>query len=620
MLQVENLTKSFGDLLLFDEVSFSVDDGEKVGLIAPNGTGKTTLLRILMGDDVPDDGRIIFSKDMTVAYLPQRPEILPEHTILEACLDNNDHQTELIRRWKEALQHNDNEAMTELSPQIDSLNLWSFEHKVSEVLGKLGLVDIDRTCKSLSGGETKRIALARLLIKEPNLLILDEPTNHLDLDAIEWLEDYLTRSQMGLLLVTHDRYFLDRICTRIIEIDQKKIYSYNGNYNYYLEKRDERLSSQEQSVLKAKNLMRKELDWIRRQPQARGTKAKYRIDAFAELKQKASEKRQEVSIDLSNHTATYIGKKIFEAYDVSKSFGNKKIVDRFNYIFARYDKVGIVGPNGVGKSTFLKLLLGIEQPDSGYFEIGETVRFGYYSQEMPPFDPQKRVIDIITDIADEITYPGGQRISASQLLTRFLFEPDKQYNFVGKLSGGEMRRLYLCTVLIGAPNFLVLDEPTNDLDIVTLNVLEEYISEFKGCVLIVSHDRYFMDKVAEHIFVFKGEGIIKDFPGSYSQWRIHDEFETLEKSKAEASIQTAKSYKPERREKKKLSYKEQKEYDANNQQIKKLEIEKADLESKLSSGSLRGEALMEASTRIGEVNDEMDLLTLRQLELEDTLS
>lgn len=623
MLQVENLSKSFGELKLLESVSFSIENGEKVGLIAPNGNGKTTLLKMLTGELQPDEGRIVYSSDMRIAYLEQQPYINPKHTIIEACLDGDDALSQLLQQWELAVQKGDGEAMGKLSERMDSMQAWSVEHNVAEILGKLGITDIHRPCQKLSGGEAKRIALARVLIQEPNLLIFDEPTNHLDLDSIEWLEDYLSQAHMGLLLVTHDRYFLDRVCSRIIEIDDLSLYSYQGNYHYYVEKREERLAAREASVGKARNLMRKELDWIRRQPQARGTKAKYRIEAFEKLKLQAQSGNIQTEIDLSKHQSTYLGKKIFEAKNVSKRFGEKVILDNFCYTFSRYDKVGIIGPNGVGKTTFLKLLLGLEQPDNGCFDIGETVRFGYYRQEMPPFDPGKRVIDTITDIADTIIYPDGGSISASQLLNRFLFPPHKQYSPICKLSGGELRRLYLCTVLISAPNFLILDEPTNDLDIVTLNVLEDYLSEFTGCVLVVSHDRFFMDKIVSHLFYFEGNGCIKDFPGNYSQWRLLKEFRESESVVSTNSDKqtTAKEEKkkPVQREKYKLSFKEQKEYDNNKNRIEELEKEQKELEKILSSGTLQDIELREQSIRIGKIMEEMELLIFRQLELEDSI-
>ncbi|MDY6122048.1 MAG: ABC-F family ATP-binding cassette domain-containing protein [Porphyromonas sp.] len=621
MLQVENLSKSFGELRLLEHVSFGIEDGEKVGLIAPNGSGKTTLLRMLVGEQIPDEGRITYSSDMRVAYLEQYPHIDPAHTILEACLAGDDPLSLLLREWQRAVLIEDNEQMLKLSERMDALQAWDAEHRVREILGKLGLTNVNGSCEKLSGGEAKRIAIAKVLIREPNLLIFDEPTNHLDLDTIEWLEDYLTQTRMGLLLVTHDRYFLDRVCSRIIEIDDRSIYSYQGNYHYYIEKRDERITAQEASVMKARNLMRKELDWIRRQPQARGTKAKYRIEAFEKLRQQAQQSTLQDKVDLNSHKASYVGKKIFEAKNVSKRYGDKIILQNFNYTFSRYDKVGIVGSNGIGKTSFLKLLLGIEQPDEGFIDVGETVRFGYYRQEMPPFDPNKRVIDIITDIADTIVYPDGMSISASQLLTRFLFPPHRQYSPISNLSGGELRRLYLCTILISAPNFLVLDEPTNDLDIITLNVLEDYLSDFAGCVLIVSHDRYFMDKVASHLFCFEGNGLIRDFPGSYSQWRLRKEFEEannkidpLDSQRKEGKTKTV------RKEKKKLSYKEQLEYDNNVLRLDQLEAEQGRIEKELSSGLLAGIELQQKSMRVGQIIEEMDLIVLRQLELEDSIT
>lgn len=626
MLQVENLTKSYGDRLLFSDLSFAIERGQKVGLVAPNGTGKSTLMKILLGTETPDSGSITYERDLRYAFLPQQPELLQSGTILEACFSSFDPVAQLTLKWETAVLSGDSKAMEALLSEMDAQGAWDYEQRAKEILGALGIQDLKRSVKNLSGGEAKRVALAGTLLSQPDLLFLDEPTNHLDLRSIEWLENYLSRSTIGLLLITHDRYFLDRICNQIIEIDGGKLYRYKGNYNEYLSKREERHEQEEQSRVRAMNLYRKELDWMRRQPQARGTKAQYRIDAFHELEQKIKPARKQGDLDLGQ-SSSYIGKKIFEAHGVSKRYGDKIILQDFHYIFSRYDKVGIIGENGVGKTTFLRMLLGEEAPDSGNFDIGETVRFGYYSQHMPPFAPDKRVIDIVQDLADQFVLPSGssgqtERISATQILTRFLFPPDRQYTTISKLSGGELRRLYLCTILVKQPNFLILDEPTNDLDLLTLQVLEEYLQEFKGCVLIVSHDRFFMDKVVEHLLSFEGQGVVRDFPGNYSLYRSYQaEKERLEREAAQRT-ESKKLEVPARVERgksrpAKLTYAEKKELEEITNVIATYEEEKRKLEESLSSGSLGHIELQQASQRIGELIDEMDLLTLRQLELEE---
>jgi ATP-binding cassette subfamily F protein uup len=482
-LQVSNLTKSFGDLLLLENISFGITERQRIGLIAKNGAGKTTLLNILAGKEDYDSGEVVYRRDLRIAYLDQNPDYPKGLTVLQAC-----------------------------SPSSENEVL-----KITQMLFKLNITDLNQQIEELSGGQLKRVALANVLIKEPDLLILDEPTNHLDLEMTEWLEEFLSRSNISILMVTHDRYFLDRVCTEIIEIDNKQLYQYKGNYNYYLEKRQERIENQNMELDRANNLFKKELEWMRRQPQARATKAKARIDSFYELEKKVQQQRTQGNVNL-DVKASYIGNKIFEAKNISKHFDSVQITENFNYIFARYEKMGIVGNNGTGKSTFIKMLIGEEKPDSGFFDIGETVNFGYYSQDGLQFDEKMKVIDVVQNIAEVIDLGGGRKLTASQFLQHFLFTPEKQHNFVHKLSGGEKRRLYLCTVLIKNPNFLVLDEPTNDLDIITLNVLEEYLSTFKGCVIVISHDRYFMDKVVDHLLVFKGQGNIKDFPVNYTKY------------------------------------------------------------------------------------------------------
>ena len=627
MLQVDQLAKSFGDRLLFSDVTFGIERGQKIGLIAPNGSGKSTLLRILLGQEEADSGNVTYERDIRQAYLPQLPDLPEGGTILEACFNRFDPVAQLTLQWEQAVESEDHAAMERLLPEMEAQGGWSYEQRAKEILGALGIQDHHRPITRLSGGERKRIALASTLISQPDLLFLDEPTNHLDLKSIEWLEGYLTRSTMGLLLITHDRYFLDRVCNEILELDGGQAYRYRGNYDYYLNKRQERHEAEDQARERVLNLYRRELDWMRRQPQARGTKAQYRIDAFHELEKKTQARQRTEQVDLSGAKGGYIGKKIFEAKHVSKRFGDKVILEDFNYIFARHDKVGIIGENGVGKTTFLRMLLGEVAPDSGSFDIGTTVRFGYYSQTAPDFDPKKRVIDIVQDIADDFVLPQGsniERISASQILTRFLFPPERQYTPVEKLSGGELRRLYLCTILVTSPNFLILDEPTNDLDILTLQALEEYLADFAGCVLIVSHDRFFMDKVTEHLFCFEGQGQVRDFPGSYTLYREVREAEERERAGLEqAKRKTSEPTSPPRTSTNRparLSYAEKKELEHILAQIPKLEQEKAELEEKLSTGMLAHDALMQTSERIGQLIDEMDELTLRQLELEEKAS
>ncbi|WP_299320880.1 ABC-F family ATP-binding cassette domain-containing protein [uncultured Porphyromonas sp.] len=625
MLQVDQLTKSFGDRVLFSDLSFSIERGQKVGLIAPNGTGKSTLMRILLGLEPQDSGTVIYERDLRRAYLPQLPELTQQGTILEACFSPYDPVAQLTLSWERAVAEGDSRRMEELLPEMEAQGAWDYEQRAKEILGALGLHELTKPITKLSGGEAKRVALAGALISQPDLLLLDEPTNHLDLASIEWLEDYLSRSTMGLLLITHDRYFLDRVCNQIIELDAGTLYRYKGNYDYYLAKRQERHEQAEALRQRALNLYRRELEWMRRQPQARGTKAQYRIDAFHALEQQTRTPRQEGAIALGESGAGYIGKKIFEAQHVSKRFGDKVILEDFNYIFSRYDKVGIVGENGVGKTSFLRMLLGELAPDAGAFDIGETVRFGYYSQQPPAFAPERRVIDIVQDLAENFTLPAGsgvERLSASQILTRFLFPPERQYTPVEKLSGGELRRLYLCTVLVTCPNFLILDEPTNDLDILTLQALEEYLQDFAGCVLIVSHDRFFMDKVTEHLLCFEGAGKVRDFPGNYTQYRAFkaaEERRAVEQAQAEA--QKAAAAAPASRgaspRAARLSYAERKELEQIEQQLRSLDEERASLEAQLATGTLEHQALMKASERIGAIIELQDELTLRQLELEE---
>lgn len=621
-LQVDKLTKSFGDLVLFEDITFGVAQGQKIGLIAKNGTGKTTLLNIIAGKEGYDSGEVVFRKDLRVGYLEQAPSYPEDLTVLEACFFSENETVRTIAEYEAAISREDHSGLERILERMDALKAWDYEQRAKQILGKLNIHRLDQKVGELSGGQLKRVALANVLITEPELIILDEPTNHLDLEMTEWLEEYLGRANISILMVTHDRYFLDRVCSEILEIDNKQIYFYKGNYSYYLEKREERIAAMNAEVDRASNLLRKELDWMRRQPQARGTKAKFRIDAFYELEKKAKQRREAGTVELGVKSS-YIGSKIFEASHVCKRFGDLKITDNFNYVFARYEKMGIVGNNGTGKSTFIKMLMGEVAPDSGHFDVGETVRFGYYSQEGLKFDEQMKVIDVVRAIAEYVDLGNGEKLGVSQFLNHFLFTPDKQYNYVYKLSGGEKRRLYLCTVLMRNPNFLVLDEPTNDLDIVTLNVLEEYLRQFKGCLIVVSHDRYFMDKVVDHLLVFHGNADIQDFPGNYTQYRewreakeqLEREAQALEAAKR--PDENKKGNRPVREEKRKLSFKERKEYESLESEIEAMENEKAELEQAMSSGTLSNEELLQKSERISWLINAIDEKSTRWLELSE---
>lgn len=613
-LQIEGLTKSFGDRVLLDNITFGLYEGDKVGLIAKNGTGKTTLLRIIAGLESYDEGKVVFRNDLRVAYLPQLPELDPSLSVIEACLSLSDESTSAIRSYEKAIESGDAEEISSAIHKMDAVGAWDYEERIKQILSQLKITQLNQPVKELSGGQIKRVALAKVIINEPELLILDEPTNHLDVEMIEWLEDYLKRSRISLLMVTHDRYFLDKVCTKIVEIDMRQIYTYEGNYDYYLSKREERISAQDAELAKVKNLLRTELDWMRRQPQARGSKAKYRIDAFYELDKKSKFRRDDSTVEL-NVKSSYIGSKIFEANDVCKKFDDLVILKDFNYIFARYEKLGIVGNNGAGKSTFIKLLLGLEKPDSGYFDIGETVKFGYYSQDGIQFNEEEKVIDAVKKIAEVIVFDEKTKYTASQFLQLFLFTPETQQKYIYKLSGGEKRRLYLATVLMKKPNFLILDEPTNDLDIVTLGILEDYLQKFKGCVIVVSHDRFFMDRTVDHLFVFEGNGVIKDFPGNYSDYR---EWKNLQKE--EKAVK--KEERPKERENKrdysaKMSFKEKKEFEALTVDIEKLEEEKRSIEEALSAGTLGVEELTQKSQRISEIIAELEEKEMRWLELSE---
>ena len=614
-LQVENLTKSFGDLVLFNGISFGIAEGQRIGLIAKNGSGKTTLLNILAGKEGYDEGKITFRRDLRVGYLEQSPKYPEELTVLEACFYHGNSTVELIKEYERCMETPGNPGMDELLVRMEHEKAWDYERRAKQILSQLKIRDFSQKIGHLSGGQLKRVALANILITEPDLLILDEPTNHLDLDMTEWLEEYLNRGSLSLLMVTHDRYFLDRVCSEIIEIDNRQLYSYKGNYSYYLEKRQERIEATNAEIARANNLYRTELEWIRRMPQARGHKARYREEAFYELEKVAKQRTYDANVKL-DVKASYIGSKIFEADHLCKRFGDLKILDDFSYIFARYEKMGIVGNNGTGKSTFIKILMGLEKPDSGTLDIGETVRFGYYSQEGLQFNEQMKVIDVITDIAEVIELGNGKRLTASQFLQHFLFTPETQHSYVYKLSGGERRRLYLCTVLMRNPNFLVLDEPTNDLDIVTLQVLEEYLQNFKGCVIVVSHDRYFMDKVVDHLLVFKGQGDIRDFPGNYSDYRDW-KLAKAEHEKEAAKPKEEKTQRVRLNDKRRMTFKERKEFEQLEKEIAALEEEKKQIEEALCSGTLSVDELTEKSKRLPLLNDELDEKTMRWLELSE---
>ena len=618
-LQVEGLSKAFGVDVLFEDLTFGIAEGEKIGLIAKNGTGKSTLLDILAGIASQDSGTVIYRNNLRVGYLPQLPDLGGAHNVLDACLHGEDPRSGAIHAYEEALRTGDSDAMTAAIQAMDANVAWDYEERFKQILTQLKITDYNQPVKELSGGQVKRVALARLLIDDPQMLILDEPTNHLDIDMIEWLENYLQRSRVTLLMVTHDRYFLDNICNRILEMDQHSIFSYNGNYNYYLEKRAERIEAQNAQVERARNLLRTELDWMRRQPQARAHKAQYRIDAFYDLQERAQQRRDDGEVEL-NVKSAYIGKKIFTAHHVNKRFGDKVILDDFNYTFARYEKLGIVGDNGVGKTTFIKLLLDIVKPDSGYFEIGETVKFAHYSQEGMHFDEGKRVIDAVRDVAEYIYFDEKHHYTAMAWLNHFLFSPQDQQKFIAKLSGGERRRLYLAMVLMTKPNFLILDEPTNDLDISTLEILEEYLSQFNGCVIIVSHDRFFMDRTVDHTFVFTGNGHVKDFPGNYSEyraWKQRHEQEAAQLAKEQEVAKPKENTWANRSEQKRLTYKEQKDLEQLNIDIEALNKEKAELDALFASGETLDDVAAKAA-RYQEVKDLLDEKELRWLELSES--
>ena len=617
LLQVENLTKSFGYDLLFGDISFGLDEGDKVGLIAKNGTGKSTLLNLLARVDTPDSGSIIYRNNLRIGYLPQIPTFEGAKTVLDVCLEGEDAASRAVRAYESAMTTGDAEAMTAAIQAMDNSHAWDYEERFKQILTQLKIDNYHQPVGELSGGQVKRVALAKILIDEPQFLILDEPTNHLDIDMIEWLENYLRRSTMTLLMVTHDRYFLDNICTRIMELDQQEIFTYDGNYNYYLEKRAERIEAQNVQVEKARNLLRTELEWMRRQPQARQHKAQYRIDAFYDLKERAHGYRDKGDVRL-NVSSAYIGKKIFTAHAVSKRYGDKVILNDFEYTFARYEKLGIVGDNGVGKSPFIKLLLGEVPCDSGHFEVGATVKFGYYSQEGMHFDEGKRVIDAVRDVAEYIYFDEKTHYTAAQFLNLFLFSNADQQKLIEKLSGGEKRRLYLAMVLMSKPNFLILDEPTNDLDISTLEILEDYLSKFNGCVIIVSHDRFFMDRTVDHTFVFLGNGVVKDFPGNYSEyraWKEHHDRIAAEQARAVAKPKEKVQYNT-RDNSNKLTYKEKRELENLTAEIEDLTAEKESLDALFASGEVITDMDIK-SARYSELQALLEEKEMRWLELSE---
>lgn len=613
-LQIENLTKSYGDRILFESVTFGVEEGDKIGLIARNGTGKTTMLRIIAGKESADSGTVTFRNGIKVGMLEQLPEFSPEDTVTESCISPDTPTRQIISRYESAMASGDADEIAEASSAMDAAGAWSYDDRLRQMLTRLGITDMNARMGNLSGGQRKRVALARLLLEEPDMLILDEPTNHLDIDVIEWLENHLKRSRVTLLMVTHDRYFLDRVCNSIIEIDRQSIYTYKGNFDYYLRRRAERIEAMAEELARVKNTLRKEQDWMRRQPQARAGKAKYRIDEFYRLQEQSKVDLTDRSVSIEGKSS-YIGSKIFEAKNVSKRFGDKIILRDFNYIFARYERVGIIGPNGAGKSTFVKMLQGLIQPDSGSWDVGTTVKFGYYSQDGIKFDPEKKVIDAVTEIADDIVLEGGARFSPLQYLGKWLFSPKDVVKRIADLSGGERSRLHLAVVLMTNPNFLILDEPTNDLDIMTLGLLQEFLSTFGGCLIVITHDRFFLDNVVDHLFVLddNNTGLIRDFPGTYTEYRE----KMLDEQKAsQPAVQPKPAPKQEVRRTPKLTYAERKELESLEALMPKLEAEKASLEQIFSDGA-DADKIAEASKRYEEIKEQLDEAEIRWLELSE---
>ena len=613
-LQIEDLTKSYGDRILFESITFGVNEGDKIGIIAKNGTGKSTLLKIISGKETADDGKITFRSDLRVGILDQMPEFSTDATVLDSCLLDNSQTAKIIAQYEYALTNGDADEINSAISLMDNANAWDYEDKLKQLLTQLKITDLTAKISTLSGGQRKRVALARLILENPDLIILDEPTNHLDIEIIEWLENYLTRSRITLLMVTHDRYFLDRVCNKIIEIDNKQIYTYDGNYDYYLRRRKERIEAMAAELAKVKNTLRREQEWMSRQPQARAGKAKYRIDSFYELKKRSQVDLAERNVNLEVNSS-YIGSKIFEAEGISKKFGDKLILDDFTYTFARYEKLGIIGNNGAGKSTFIKMLQGIIPADSGEWNVGETVRFGYYSQDGIEFNENKKVIDAITEIAEDVVVNGDIHYSPMQFLNHFLFSPADQQKYIHTLSGGERCRLHLAAVLMRSPNFLILDEPTNDLDIVTLGILEEYLCNFKGCLIVISHDRYFLDNIIDHLFVFEGNGVIKDFPGNYSDYRNwKNEFDKENKEASKPKEKTNEKPKTERQAK--MTFKERKEFEQLAIEIEELTTEKESLDKLFNSGQEIPD-ILEKSARYNELKDILDEKEMRWLELSE---
>ncbi len=615
-LQAENLSKRYGDLLLFENVSFTVNQDRKVALIARNGAGKSSLFDLLAGKEAPDAGKITWTNGIRLGYLEQSPSLNPENTVLAEIFDVETEQMRAVREYERALAHNDQAAVVAASAAMDLLGAWDTEAQVRQILSRLRITDLDARVGELSGGQQKRLGLAKVLVRQPDFLLLDEPTNHLDLDMVEWLENYLRRTNATLLMVTHDRYFLDRVCDEILELDDNEIIRYRGNYSLFLQKREERLQVKEATLNRARNLLRTEMEWMRRMPKARSHKSRYRVEGFYELREKAKQPPSDKSIGLNVRSAR-LGKKILEIRNLSKSYGEVTLVSDFTYSFSRYEKVGIVGNNGTGKTTFLDLVTGLRKPDSGRADPGSTIRFGYYRQEGIQFNPREKVLDAVHKIAEYLLFEDGTRMTASQMLTHFLFPPSTQHDYIEKLSGGEKRRLYLCTVLMQNPNFLLLDEPTNDFDILTLNVLEEYLQAFEGCLVVVSHDRFFMDKIVDHLFVFDGKGSIRDFPGNYTQYRDSPDEVPSPAQAGRKEMRPVKERPAGKEEGNKLTFKEKRELEQLEAEIGFLEARKRELEELLSSGTIDHEALFASSLEIGRLGQELEEKELRWLELSD---
>ena len=617
LLSVEDISKSYGEKVLFKSISFGINKGQKIALIAKNGTGKTSILDIIVGKDKPDDGNVIFRKGIQTAYLPQEPNLDPKLTVEETILSGDNHTLRIIANYDKSLEDpNDQEAYQKAFEAMDQSQAWDYEKQYKKILFKLKLNDLDAKVGSLSGGQIKRLALCNALLKEPELLILDEPTNHIDLEMIEWLEDYFSKEKITLLMVTHDRYFLERVCNEIIELDNGILYTYKGNYSYYLEKREARIAQENVEAHKNKLHFKKELEWMRRQPKARTTKSKSRIEDFKIIKEKASQRRNEHQVQLEINMER-LGSKMIEMHKVQKSFGEKIILSHFNYTFQRNERIGIIGKNGSGKSTFLNLLTSNDTVDAGKIIWGETLKFGYYTQKGILVKEEQKVIDVIKEYGDYIPLKKGRKISAQQLLERFLFDRKKQYDFVNKLSGGEKKRLYLCTVLIQNPNFLILDEPTNDLDIITLNVLESFLLDFPGCLIVVSHDRYFMDKIVDHLFVFKGDGVVNDFPGNYSDFRAYEDSRVKENKESLKNDKKESVYQKQTKEKVGFSYKEQKEFKKLELDIKKIEIQKKEIQNNFIKDNLSAKEIEDLSIELGLLEKELESKTQRWFELSE---